>query len=67
MSENSFSNVNQDLGSDFVFERDPLALASILNDGGLTPALEPRAYVSTLTPAGKLPRHLKLHREKECC
>ena len=44
----------QDLGDDFHFESDPLALASILNNRGLSPKLRPQAFTSTLTPASKL-------------
>ena len=51
----------EDLGPDFRFERDPMALASILNEEGITPAAvakapDSRPFRTGLTPASK--RHL---------
>ena len=51
----------EDLGPDFHFERDPMALASILNEEGITPAAaakapDSRPFRTGLTPASK--RHL---------
>ena len=49
----------EDLGPDFHFERDPMALASILNEEGITPATaaakapESRPFRTGLTPASK--------------
>lgn len=50
----------EDFGPDFHFERDPMALASILNEEGITPASraaakapESRPFRTGLTPASK--------------
>ena len=48
----------QDLGDDFHFEQDPFALASILNEEGISRQLEPKAFGSCLTPATKLPKQM---------
>ena len=44
----------EDLGPDFHFERDPMALASILNEEGITPATAAaKPFRTGLTPASK--------------